>query len=63
MSDRYVFPPERQGANSFEREQGHEETPLRLTEIQRARLFAILQDELGGPISARQIMARIEAET
>lgn len=48
--------------NAHEREEAHEDTPLVLTPKQRERLRRLLIDELGGPVSARVVLERIERE-
>ena len=45
-----------------ERIEAHEDTPLTLTPAQRERLHKLLVDELGGPVSARVVLERIERE-
>ena len=47
---------------SKERIEAHEDTPLVLTPAQRERLRKLLIDELGGPVSARVVLERIERE-
>jgi hypothetical protein len=48
--------------NAHEREEAHEGTPLVLTPKQRERLRRLLIDELGGVMSARIVLERIERE-
>jgi hypothetical protein len=63
MSDRYTWTDRREDPRQAEseREQGHKETPLTLTEHQRDRLWIILRDEVG-PAAAIRCIKAIDAQ-